>query len=203
MNTKFDITRFYPCDEGMEYYESKASFKEAWNDCKRGDWMLWIAAKLEIDRKLIVKAAALCANTVRHLMKDKRSTDAIDACLRYAAGEIGKSELENYAAAAYSAYAAEYAAYAAEYADRAAYSAADSAYDSAYYAPEAARAAYAARDAADAAGAAASYSAYFDNSVAASAAAHASAARTANRLLTANICREQLTEAVMEKVRNI
>jgi hypothetical protein len=82
MNTKIDITRFSPCDEGREYYESKASFKEAWNDCEHGDWLLWIAAKLEIDRKLLVKAAALCANTVRHLMEDKRSTDAIDACLR-------------------------------------------------------------------------------------------------------------------------
>jgi hypothetical protein len=166
MNTKIDITRFDPCDEGREYYESKASFEEAWNDCGHGDWMLWIAARLEIDRRLLVKAAALCAGTVRHLMKDKRSTDAIDACLRYAAGEIGESELENYAYAAYAASDAAYAAYAAS--------------DAAYY------------------------SAYFDNSVAASAAAaHASAARTANRLLTADICREQLTQAVMEKVSKL
>jgi hypothetical protein len=134
MNTKFDITQFDPCDEGMEYYESKASFEEAWNDCEIGDWMLWIAANLEIDRRLLVKAAALCAGTVRHLMEDKRSTEAIDACLRYAAGEIDESEMREYA---------------------------------------------------DAASAAAYY-----------------AARAANRLLTANICREQLTQAVIEKIKH-
>jgi hypothetical protein len=190
MNTKIDIKKFSPCKEGMEYYESKASFEEAWNDCKRGDWMIWIAAEMEIDRRLLVKAAALCANTVRHLMEDKRSTDAIDACFRYAAGEIGKSELENYAAAAYAAYAAEYAARAA---DEAAAGAAYYAARADYYAAAGA-AVYAAR-AADAARAAANSAYYAANSAGA-------AARSANRLLTANICREQLTQAVMEKVKN-
>jgi hypothetical protein len=168
MNTKNDITRFSPCDEGMEYYESKASFEEAWNDCEHSDWMLWIAAKLKINRRLLVKAAVLCANTVRHLMKDKRSTDAIDACLRYAAGEIDKSELENYAAAARDvAYAAGAAAYySAEYAARAAYAAADSA------------------------------------SASSAAARAASAADDTFSARTANICREVLTQAVMEKVKN-
>jgi hypothetical protein len=186
MTTKFDITRFSPCDEGMEYYESKASFEEAWNDCGRGDWMIWIAEEMEIDRRLLVKAAALCANTVRHLMEDKRSTDAIDACLRYAAGEIDKSELENYAAAARDVANAAGAAayYSAEYASRAAYAAYYAA-NAAYYAANAADAAYYAANAANAARAVA-----------------ASAANAANRLLTANICREQLTQAVMEKVKN-
>jgi hypothetical protein len=187
MNTKIDINRFDPCYEGREYYKSKASFEEAWNDCGRGDWMLWIAARLEIDRRLLVKAAALCAGTVRHLMKDKRSTDAIDACFRYAAGEIDDNELGKYASAAdsvtnvstdaaRSAYYAAYAAYAAYYA---AYAAADAARDAA---------------AADAA--------YSDTDAALVALVAASAARAANRLLTANICREQLTQAVMEKVKN-
>jgi hypothetical protein len=178
---KFNITRFSPCYEGREYYESKASFEKAWNDCKRGDWMLWIAAKLEIDRKLIVKAAALCANTVRHLMEDKRSTDAVDACFRYAAGEIGESEMIEYARAA--AYAdSSSATYASAAADAAADAAAAAA--RAYY--SSASAACAADEAADAADYAADTADTADY--------------TANLRQTANICLEVLTQAVMEKV---
>ena len=110
---KPDIKRFDPCDNGLEYYESKASFEEAWHDCERGDWMLWIAAKLKIDDRTLTKAKALCANTVRRLMTDPRSTGAIDAALRYADGGISREELDKYASAArYAAdAAARYAAY--------------------------------------------------------------------------------------------
>jgi hypothetical protein len=174
---KFNITQFSPCKEGMEYYKRKASFEKAWNDCKRGDWMIWIAAKLKIDRRLLVKAAALCANTVRHLMKDKRSTDAIDACFRYAAGEIGESEMIEYARAAADADSSS-----ATYASAAAYAAAYAA-TRAYYS-------------ADRAAAAAASDAYS----ASDAYAASEAARAANRQQTANICREVLTQAVMEKV---
>ncbi|MDR2407946.1 MAG: hypothetical protein LBE13_07535, partial [Bacteroidales bacterium] len=73
---KLDIKPFTPCEEGLEYYESKASFDKAWADCPRGDWMLWLAFQLGVDNRTLTKAKALCANTVRHLMKDKRSTDA-------------------------------------------------------------------------------------------------------------------------------
>jgi hypothetical protein len=121
---KLDIKQFHPCGEGLEYYETNSSFEEAWNDCERGDWMLWIAKKLEVDDRLLTKAKALCANTVRHLMKDIRSTAAIDAALRYANGEISRKELDEYSA--YAAYDAAYdAAYAAYAAADAAYAAAD------------------------------------------------------------------------------
>jgi CRISPR/Cas system-associated protein Csm6 len=56
-------------------------------------------------------------------MKDKRSTDAIDAAMRYANGEITREELNKYiVAAAFDAYAAATAtaAFAAAYATDAA-----------------------------------------------------------------------------------
>jgi hypothetical protein len=31
---KIDLSPFNPCRAGVEYYESKSSFEEAWNDCK-------------------------------------------------------------------------------------------------------------------------------------------------------------------------
>jgi hypothetical protein len=106
--------------------------------------MLWIAVRLGVDDRTLAKAKVLCANTVLHLMKDKRSTAAIDAALRYADGEISQEELDMYASAA------------------------------------------------------AANTAVAANTVAA---ADAAAARFANCRQIAAICREVLTEAVFEKVR--
>jgi hypothetical protein len=197
MNPKFDITRFCPCKDGLEYYNGHSSFEQAWNDCPRGDWMLWIAKRLAVDPRVLTKAKALCANTVRHLMTDKRSTAAVDAALLYADGKITEEELQKYACAAaaaadaaYSyadaadAYAAANAADANAAADDAAAAADDANAAAAAYAANAA--AYAAADADAAAAAAANYYA-------------ANAARAANRKETAKICREILTEAVFEK----
>jgi hypothetical protein len=97
---KFVLSKFYPCSEGLEYYESKATPEQAWNDCQRGDWMLWIAHKLNVDDRIFTRAKALCANTVRYLMVDDCSKDAVDAALRYADGEISREELDKYAVAA-------------------------------------------------------------------------------------------------------
>ena len=40
-----------PCKGAVEYYETKENFEQAWNDCHRGDWMLWIASKLKVDKR--------------------------------------------------------------------------------------------------------------------------------------------------------
>jgi hypothetical protein len=191
---KFDIAQYNPCLTGKDYYDSKASFEEAWNECERGEWLLWISTKLEIDRRLLVKAAALCANTVRHLMEDKRSTDAIDACLRYTAGEIGERELIEYATAAYAA--ASYAAAAANAAANANANAAAAANAAANVVANANAAANANANAAAYAANAAAYAANAANVV-----ANANAAAADNWRLTAEICREVLTDEVMRKVR--
>jgi hypothetical protein len=166
---KLDIKQFCPCDEGLDYYESKASFEGFWSDCERGDWMLWMAARLKIDDRTLTRAKALCANTVRHLMKDPRSAAAVDAALRYADGEISREELNVYASAVAIVAAYAHTAYAA-------YAAADDT----NAATVAACAAYA---------------------VAANDDAYTNAARDANRRQTADICRQVLTEAVFEIVK--
>jgi hypothetical protein len=91
---KPDIKQFNPDEELLKYYESKASFEDAWNDCERGDWMLRIAISLKVEDRVLTKAKALCANTIRYLMKELWSTNAVDAALRYADGEISRKELD-------------------------------------------------------------------------------------------------------------
>ena len=85
--------------------------------------MLWIAKKLDVDDRLLTLAKATCANQVRSLMTDQRSLDALDACFRYANGELTREELNTFTSAAYAA-----ASDAADAADYAAYAAADAYY---------------------------------------------------------------------------
>lgn len=189
---KFNINQFYPCNDGKEYYESQPDFETAWNNCERGDWMLWMAKKLNVDDRTLTLAKAYCANTVRHLMKDKRSLDAVDAAIKYGNGQISREELDKAAAAAAAAYFdASYAADAADYAAAAAsdYAAFADSYTSS--AADYAAAAAAADAAVDAADADAAYVAADD----------AADAKEENQLQTANICREYLTDEVFKKIK--
>ena len=125
------------CMEAVKYVQSCRNYRQAWNKCERGDWMLWIAKKIGIDDKILTHAKYLCANQVRRLMKDKRSIAAMDACKNYVEGKITRERLDAAADAAADAYAAAYAAAAytaAAYAAAYAYAAADAAADADAYA---------------------------------------------------------------------
>jgi len=188
------LEKINACCEAREWVATQKNYKEAWQNCERGDWMLWLAKRLDVDDRKLTLAKFKCANQVRHLMKDSRSIAALDAAERYGNGEINRDELNTATAAAYAAYAAAAAAAyaAAAYADAAAYAAYA---DAAAYAAYAAAAAYAAY--ADAAAAAyadaaayAAYAAYAD-------AAYAADARKESLKRSADFCREILTEEVL------
>jgi len=57
------LTKRHACNDAMTWVRSsdKTTAREIWDSCERGDWMLWLAANIEIDRKQIVSAACLCA----------------------------------------------------------------------------------------------------------------------------------------------
>jgi hypothetical protein len=158
------------CSDAKEWAKDK-SWQEIFTTCHRGDWLLWLFRKVNTDDlKKLTLAKAHCANTVRHLMKDDRSKNAIDVAIKFGNGEAALDEL-NAAAAAAAAYAAADAD--ADAADAAAYAAA---------AADAYAAAAADAYAADAAAAADDDAAY----------AARKKAREENRMLTANICRQYL-----------
>ena len=136
------LIKLNACNEAREWASNK-SIDEIWATCHRCDWMLWLARKLNIDKRVLTLAKGHCANTVRHLMKDERSIAAVDMAIKYGEGNATDSELaaaaaaaydaaadaaaaDAYATAAYAAYAT--AAYAAYAADAAAYAAAADAY---------------------------------------------------------------------------
>jgi len=168
------LKQMHACSDAIEWSDGK-TLREAWETCPRGDWMLWLAARLKVDHRKLTLAKGLCANTVRHLMKDERSLKAVDVAIAYGRGNATAEELYAAAASAYDAYAAADAAYAA---------AADAAADAAAAAATAAAADADADAAADA-----------DADAAADAAA-AYAARTKNQKQTADICRKILTDQI-------
>jgi len=163
------LQKLNACKDAIEWAGDK-SWQEIYNTCHRGDWLLWLFKRTNPDDlQLLTLAKGHCANTVRHLMKDKRSIKAVDAAIAFGEGKISKEELD--AAASAASDGAAYAAVSAA-ADDAAYAAYDDAAGGGTYA--AVGAAYAA-----AASAAASSDAAY-------------AAKKENQQLTADICRKYL-----------
>ena len=96
------LIKLNACNEAREWASNK-SIDEIWATCHRGDWMLWLARKLNIDKRVLTLAKGHCANTVRHLMKDERSIAAVDMAIKYGEGNATDSELAAAADAAYDA----------------------------------------------------------------------------------------------------
>lgn len=122
----------------------KKQLKSAWATCERGDWMLWFAGGLEVDRKLIVLAGCDCAEIALQYVPtpEDRPAKVIQVTRYWCEGRVSIEDVRKarHAAAsacdaAYSACAAAYSAYCAAAtaaAKAAAYSAATAAAATAY-----------------------------------------------------------------------
>jgi len=176
------LEKLRACDEAVAWVGDK-QWPEIYATCHRGDWLLWLFARTNPDNiRELTLAKGHCANTVRHLMKDERSTKAVDAAIAFGEGRITSEELKEAARAAYAAAAYARAAYAAAAYAAAAYAAADAdaaAYAAAAYAAAAYAYAYA-------------YAAADADAAAYAAADAAAAARKENQQQTADICRQYL-----------
>jgi hypothetical protein len=191
------LVAFEACKESRAWVGDR-SIEEAWQDCHRGDWMLWFYAKsCPENKRYLTLAKGHCANTIRHLLTDKRSLRAVDTAIAYGEGRSDDAELAE--AAADAAIAAD-----TEAAFSAAAAAADdteAAFSAAIYAATAASDTEAAFSIAiyDASAAAnndydngfAAFAAFSSFSVAAYA-AYAAAAKKRNLQLTSDICRQYL-----------
>ena len=174
MNTMDQLlNKLDACEEARNWAQGK-TFEEVYTTCHRGDWLNWLFSRTNPeDVQLLTLVKGHQANTVRHLMIDKRSREAVDIAIAFGEGRATREELRNAEDAADAAYAAS----AARYADcaRAAFTSACACATEASYAA-----------------AAASYSGYAASS-AAVASAHAAAAEQANRKLTADIFRKYIS----------
>ena len=124
------------CLEAREWASKQPSYAAAWRTCPRGDWMLWLIARLGCDRRKLTLTCCAVARQVLHLVQagEDRPRLAIETAERWARREPGvtigdvekAANAANAADAAYAAAAAAYAAAAASSAANAAYTAAAS-----------------------------------------------------------------------------
>lgn len=138
------MRRLYACSEATSWVRSQSgSAYDLWRRCDRGDWLLWLASRAGVDRRLVVLSACDCVEPVLAYVPcdDDRPRVAIETARRWARGEATIDDV----CAAYDAARAA-AADAADAADAAAYDAAravaaDAAADAAAYAAAATAAA--------------------------------------------------------------
>ena len=110
-STKDILTKLGACPEAVKWAGRK-THKKAWGTCQRGDWLLWIAGKLNVDRKKLVLAACGCARTALKYVPEgeDRPRIAIETAEAWIKGEATIEQVRT------AAYAATNAAYAAAYA---------------------------------------------------------------------------------------
>jgi hypothetical protein len=67
----------------------------AWRKCKRGDWLLWIIARIGVERKLVIEAAGLCAEQALIYIPDDedRSRKAIEMVRVWCRGEATSDDV--------------------------------------------------------------------------------------------------------------
>lgn len=94
------------CNDSKVWAQEK-KIEEVVSICHRGDWLLWLAKKIDLPLNKLTLAKARCAKTVIHLMKDRRSIKAVHIAESFGLDEC---TLEKLNAADYAAYAASYAA---------------------------------------------------------------------------------------------
>lgn len=138
MSTLDKLRALGACEEALKWAASRPKKRQTlsalWADCPRGDWMLWLAARVdEPDREGIEAVAWACAHLAQAYAAAYASSYAV-ACAD-AAAAVACAYASSYAAAFADADAAVACAYASPYADAHAY--ASSHADAASYAADA------------------------------------------------------------------
>ena len=141
------LERLDACRDARSWAANYTDLATAWGECKRADWMLWLASRV-LPRQIVVQAACDCAETALEYVGSGETQTAILLTLHIAREWAeGREDIETVRAASSCAYVYvastyAYAAYAAAvYAADAA--AAYATYAAAAYAAYAADAAYA------------------------------------------------------------
>ena len=118
--TEQEIRGFHPCSAGLGFAAvRKFDLYRVWQECERGDWLIWLLDKTNnIDKAIAVRLAIECARHVLPIYEvkspgDKRPREAIQAAEKWSNQPTEENKKFASAAAYYSAYSAAAAAAAA------------------------------------------------------------------------------------------
>ena len=116
------IKKLNACGESLKDAMNYKTSQELWDNCERGDWMLWLIGRLsgraeDEKRKQLVLTVCKCARlSLKYVPAGElRPLRAIEAAEKWVKGEATLKEVKAAANAAYAADAAYAAAYAAAY----------------------------------------------------------------------------------------
>ena len=78
------------CEEAVRWAAKRPLSAATWRACKRGDWLLWLAGRADVDRKLLVRAACACAREalVHVAAGEDRTRIAIETAEAWTRGEV-------------------------------------------------------------------------------------------------------------------
>jgi hypothetical protein len=107
------LEKLGPCEDALDWAAAQPTAQVAWESCHRGDWLLWTAAMVGVNRREVVQTLCACARIAPQngQLNDDTSLQAIKDVERWCNRELSLSKTR---AAASQAYAVEaYAAYCA------------------------------------------------------------------------------------------
>ena len=64
------LTELGACPEAVRWVGRRRSWRRAWEQCPRGDWLQWYARRAGTDGRDVVRADAACARLVLHLVSE-------------------------------------------------------------------------------------------------------------------------------------
>lgn len=83
-----------PLGEFLMWTGERKTITEIVEDCPKAEWLLGLAKRLGVEKRKLILASGLCADTVSHLIKDKRVLKAIKTCISYGNGIGTDKELK-------------------------------------------------------------------------------------------------------------
>jgi len=91
------LVRLDACEEAREWAKTQKNLVEAWQNCKRSDWMIWLIGRSTVDRndpKLRLMACDF-AEAVLHLVPagETRPAEAIRVARLFAAGQASREDM--------------------------------------------------------------------------------------------------------------
>ncbi|MBK9723295.1 MAG: hypothetical protein IPO78_17165 [Saprospiraceae bacterium] len=81
------------CHDAQLFCKGKTP-QQAWNQCKRADWLLWWMVQVNVDIKILTLCRARCAKTVMHLLNNEKGKKLILAAELYGLKKISLSKFK-------------------------------------------------------------------------------------------------------------
>lgn len=88
------------CRESIEWCGNRTP-QQAYEECERGDWLLWMAIKCGVNQKIVALTACACADTVLYLTEGVLPCKVLKVVRKHLKGKATLSEVKKAANAAF------------------------------------------------------------------------------------------------------